>query len=89
MGGHCLHLSYADVSVPPPVPAVAILPGEALDRGVASAVPGLEVIPDFMSVEEENFYLNGLCAVNSPCWQEGISRRVQVPGLAADVYFTV
>ena len=77
LGGHSLHLSYADVSVPPPVPAVAILPGQTL--GEMPAVPGLEVIPDFVSVEEENQYLNGLCAVDSACWLEGINRRVQVP----------
>lgn len=72
VGGRCLHLSYAEASYPPPIPATAILPSES------SGVPGLMVIPDFIGIDEEEFWLSGLCAPDSHHWQHEISRRVQV-----------
>jgi hypothetical protein len=76
VNGARLILSYADVTLPPPVPAVCIMPQGA--PGLQPIIPGLEVVPDFLSGAEEAALLSGACGEGSERWREGISRRVQV-----------
>ncbi len=67
-----LFLVYADLvkeSKPPPEPASAFADSQG--------VPGLTVVNDFISLEQEEILLNGLCSAEGP-WIDGISRRVQV-----------
>lgn len=75
INGRCLTLSYADAAVPPPMPAIAIMPSDQHPSG--ALVPGLEVMEDFISEEEERELMSGLCSEDSSAWQQGISRRVQ------------